>query len=46
MPDVPDGDPVKTKFRAAFRALRRKSIAFYTGNEETGIFIWLPELVD
>jgi replicative DNA helicase len=46
MPDLEDGDPVKTKFRAAFRALRRKKIAFFTGNNETGIFIWLPELVD
>jgi replicative DNA helicase len=46
MPDEPMGDPVITKFRAAFRALRRKNLAFYTGDKETGIFIWCPELVD
>ncbi|MBP1180006.1 replicative DNA helicase [Methylobacterium sp. PvR107] len=38
-------EKVKSGFRAAFVSLVKGGVAFYHGVEETGFFVWLPEMV-
>ncbi len=46
MPGEADQNKIKTKFRDAFKALRAAEISFYTGNEEAGFHIFMPEMVN
>ncbi|MEN3238248.1 replicative DNA helicase [Methylobacterium ajmalii] len=46
MPGEADQNKIKKKFSDAFKALRAAEIAFYTGAEEVGYFIYLPEMVN
>lgn len=44
MPGEPE-QAVKTRFRSAFVSLSKGGVAYYHGVEETGFFVWLPEMV-
>lgn len=46
MPGEADQNKIKKKFSDAFKALRAAEIAFYTGTEEAGYFVFMPEMVN
>lgn len=43
--EEPESDVVKRRFSAAFTSIRKAGIGQYHGNADTGIHLWLPELV-
>jgi replicative DNA helicase len=45
LPEAEENE-IKKRFTAAFQNLRKAEIAFYTGSEADGYFVWLPEMVD